>query len=79
MLAYYIAAINIEETYHGLMSTDEKPADYETFGGIVLTDTFQLYEARQGQIEGIFPENSKRAKRQQQSPIRVVIKNLLIG
>jgi predicted helicase len=81
LLAYYIAAINIEETYHGLMSSapgsegKSKPAKYEPFDGIVLTDTFQLYEARQGQIEGTFPENSKRAKRQQQSPIRVVIAN----
>lgn len=75
LLAYYIAAINIEETYHGIMSTDDKPADYEPFDGIVLTDTFQLYESKQGQIEGTFPENSKRAKRQQQSPIRVIIAN----
>ncbi|MEM7625870.1 MAG: type ISP restriction/modification enzyme [Planctomycetota bacterium] len=76
LLAYYIAAINIEETYHGLMSSDEeKPSKYEPFEGIVLTDTFQLSENKQGQIEGTFPENSKRAKRQQQSPIRVVIAN----
>jgi len=75
LLAYYIAAINIEETYHGIMSTDDKPAAYEPFDGIVLTDTFQLYEAKQGQIEGTFPENSKRVKRQQQSPIRVVMAN----
>jgi len=75
LLAYYIAAINIEETFHGLMTTDEKKTQYEPFEGIVLTDTFQLYEAKQGQIAGTFPENSKRAKRQQQSPIRVVIAN----
>lgn len=75
LLAYYIAAINIEETYHGLMSTSDVTANYQPFDGIVLTDTFQLYEAKQGQIEGTFPENSKRAKRQQQSPIRVVIAN----
>ncbi|MFG0243804.1 MAG: DEAD/DEAH box helicase [Phycisphaerales bacterium JB054] len=75
LLAYYIAAINIEETFHGLMSTEDTRAPYEPFDGIVLTDTFQLYEAKQGQIEGTFPENSKRAKRQQQSPIRVVIAN----
>jgi len=81
LLAYYIAAINIEETYHGIMSTDEKPADYEPFDGIVLTDTFQMYEdvhleRKKGYgMEGHFPENSKRAKRQQQSPIRVVIAN----
>ncbi len=75
LLAYYIAAINIEETYHGLVSTEKKEAAYQPFDGIVLTDTFQLYEATQGKIEGTFPENSKRAKRQQQSPIRVVIAN----
>lgn len=78
LLAYYIAAINIEETYHGIMSTDEKPADYEPFDGIVLTDTFQMYESQHGKetkFAGHFPENSKRAKRQQLSPIRVVIAN----
>lgn len=75
LLAYYIAAINIEETFHGLVSTDGKSAKYAPFDGIVLTDTFQLYEAKQGRFEGTFPENSKRAKRQQQSPIRVVIAN----
>lgn len=75
LLAYYIAAINIEETFHGLMNTDDTRAAYEPFDGIVLTDTFQLYESKQGQIEGTFPENSERAKRQQQSPIRVVIAN----
>ncbi len=39
LLAYYIAAINIETTYHGLMG-----GDYVPFEGICLTDTFQLYE-----------------------------------
>ncbi|GDX85698.1 hypothetical protein LBMAG43_17400 [Methylococcaceae bacterium] len=37
LLAYYIAAINIEETYHDLSQRD-----YEPFQGIVLTDTFQI-------------------------------------
>jgi predicted helicase len=40
LLAYYIAAINIESTYHGIMQ-----GDYEPFNGICLTDTFQLYES----------------------------------
>tara|TARA_R110002111_G_scaffold262650_2_gene339723 strand:+ start:1438 stop:6402 length:4965 start_codon:yes stop_codon:yes gene_type:complete len=75
LLAYYIAAINIEETYHGLACSNKNDTTYEPFDGIVLADTFQLYESKQGQIEGTFPENSKRAKRQQQSPIRVVITN----
>lgn len=40
LLAYYIAAINIEETFHELTNNEM----YVPFDGIVLTDTFQLYE-----------------------------------
>jgi predicted helicase len=84
LLAYYIAAINIEETCHGLRSSprpsgegqgEGKEAQYEPFDGIVLTDTFQLYEPRGEIIEKAFPENNKRVRRQKQSPIRVVIAN----
>ena len=102
LLAYYIAAINIEETYHGLMASlpslregpgeggpengDDKAngeaaaedGDYIPFDGIVLTDTFQMYESARAEgdkLAGHFPENSQRAKRQQQAPIRVVIAN----
>ncbi|MFH5803947.1 DEAD/DEAH box helicase [Alienimonas sp. DA493] len=75
LLAYYIAAINIEETFHALSSTNDDDDEYEPFDGIVLTDTFQLCEDRQNQFEGTFPVNSGRAQRQQQSPIRVVVAN----
>lgn len=37
LLAYYIAAINIEAVYHGI--TEE--AGYTPFEGICLTDTFE--------------------------------------
>lgn len=74
LLAYYIAAINIEETYHGLRESKDKD-DYLPFEGICLTDTFQLYESGQMELEGTFPENNKRVKRQKESPIRVVIAN----
>ena len=46
LLAYYIAAINIEAVYHAIINdgkTVEEHA-YEPFEGICLTDTFQLYE-----------------------------------
>ncbi|PZS90098.1 DEAD/DEAH box helicase [Stenotrophomonas maltophilia] len=69
LLAYYIAAINIEEAYHGLTG-----GDYTPFDGIVLTDTFQLGEG-EGQFEEVFPENDKRAKKQQKTDIRVIIGN----
>jgi predicted helicase len=76
LLAYYIAAINIEETFHGLRGGEGKGKDdYLPFDGIVLTDTFQLYESKQQAFEGTFPENSARVKRQKASPIRVVIAN----
>ena len=39
LLAYYIAAVNIEEAYRGRRGED---SDYEPFSGIVLTDTFNL-------------------------------------
>lgn len=69
LLAYYIAAINIEEAYHGLTG-----GDYTPFNGIVLTDTFQMGEG-EGQFEEVFPENDKRAKKQKQTEIRVIIGN----
>jgi predicted helicase len=83
LLAYYIAAINIEETFHGLNQEipafgAEKPKikkSYTPFEGIVLTDTFQLYETKGVMEEQLFPENNKRLTRQKQSPIRVVIAN----
>jgi predicted helicase len=40
LLAYYIAAVNIEATYHGIVG-----GEYVPFDGIVLTDTFQITEA----------------------------------
>ena len=47
LLAYYIAAVNIEETYHELSQSE----NYVPFEGIVLTDTFELAE-RSGTREG---------------------------
>jgi predicted helicase len=70
LLAYYIAAINIESAYHGLTG------DYAPFDGIVLTDTFQMNEPDQADIEGGFSqENSARVNRQKKQPIRVVFGN----
>ena len=48
LLAYYIAAINIEETYKNITEKYEPFAGivlkYEPFAGIILTDTFQMLE-----------------------------------
>jgi predicted helicase len=71
LLAYYVAAINIEETFHELAG-----GDYEPFQGIVLTDTFQMNEAEDElDGQGVFPENSERVEAQKSLPIQVVIGN----
>lgn len=74
LLAYYIAAINIEETYHSLAKAHDSSATYQPFEGIVLTDTFQLNEG-QSKLDDQFPENNKRAKRQSGIDIRVIVGN----
>ena len=69
LLAYYIAAINIESVYHSIMGGDYKP-----FDGICLTDTFALYE-KGDMISDIFTDNSARRKRQKKLDLRVIIGN----
>jgi predicted helicase len=71
LLAYYVAAVNIEQTYHALRGN----GPYEPFPGIVLTDTFQLGEGADKLDSDFFRPNSKRAKAQQDVPITVVIGN----
>ena len=70
LLAYYIAAINIEATYHGIAGED-----YAPFNGIVLTDTFQMAEAGDSMDEIIFPQNNERVAHQKALDIRVIIGN----
>ncbi|WP_020663589.1 DEAD/DEAH box helicase [Amycolatopsis benzoatilytica] len=70
LLAYYIAAVNIEAAFHQLHQNG-----YTPFDGIVLTDTFQLAEDAQSLDAEMFPENNKRVKRQKAQDIRVVIGN----
>src|SRR5699024_3885391 len=68
LLAYYIAAINIETTFHDLRAEADgvelTEEDYEPFGGIVLTDTFQLTEDGDLVDEVVFPANNTRAEEQ---------------
>ena len=71
LLAYYIAAINIEETFHGRRGMD---SDYAPFEGIVFADTFNL-GADQGQFPESLPVNSRRVQRQQDRDITVIVGN----
>lgn len=69
LLAYYIAAINIESTYHALAG-----GDYEPFPGILLTDTFQMAE-KDDMIDALLVDNSKRRKEQMALDIKVIVGN----
>ncbi len=74
LLAYYIAAVNIEEAYRGRRGEDTA---YEPFNGIVLTDTFNLNKRG---VPTLFqkewlPDNNARAERQQKLPIQVIVGN----
>ena len=72
LLAYYIAAIHIEEAFHGRRGAK---SGYEPFEGIVLTDTFNLHTKRIGSSRVWLPDNSKRVERQQNTPIQVIVGN----
>ncbi|MBE2187230.1 MAG: N-6 DNA methylase [Rhodothermales bacterium] len=67
LLPYYVASLNLEHAYF------ERTGRYEPFSGIVLTDTFDMVE---GRVLGMFSaENSVRAERQRNSPIKVILGN----
>ena len=70
LLAYYIAAINIESAFHGIAG-----GDYVPFEGICLTDTFQLYEQDRDLISELMVDNSTRRSRQKELDIRVIVGN----
>ena len=70
LLAYYIAAVHVEEAYRGRAG-----GAYEPFDGIALTDTFNLHTARTGFPKVWLPDNSARVERQQKAPIQVVVGN----
>jgi predicted helicase len=73
LLAYYIAAINIENAYHDALKAD----DYTAFDGICLTDTFQLGETNESDklFSDMFPQNSERVAKQKGTPLKIIIGN----
>ena len=70
LLAYYIAAVNIEAAYHAAVGADE----YDRFPGIILTDTFEMQDSPD-LIANILPENSEQRKKQKDARIRVIVSN----
>ena len=83
LLAYYVAAVNIEETFHGIVAAARgahaehyETDKYEPFPGIVLTDTFQSSEDDDKYDDhGIFGDNNQRVKTQNALPITVIVGN----
>lgn len=90
LMAYYIAAINIEATFHGLQvdatleagepagmtpETAAASVGYSPFTGIVLTDTFQMTEDGDTLDERVFTSNNDRVVEQNKLDIRVIIGN----
>ncbi len=68
LLAYYLAAIKIEEGYR------DRTGNYEPFSGIVLTDTFS-HDPASLPGTGTIGYNSARARQQNELPIQVIIGN----
>ena len=70
LLAYYIAAINIETAYHKQIG-----GEYQPFPGITLCDSFDLFE-RDDMVRDLFPENSdRRIRLKNLQDIRVILGN----
>jgi predicted helicase len=70
LLSYYIAAINIEETFHTIVN-----GEYQPYNGIVLTDTFESTENPDSFMDQLFSENNERLKIQQKEEIFAIVGN----
>lgn len=70
LLAYYIAAVNIESVF-GSMNNGK----YLPFEGLVLTDTFQMFESEDIMDEMVFQDNNAKVSKQKRTDIRVIIGN----
>lgn len=85
LLAYYIAAVNIETTFYEVMTSVAAPGggkraaqpghEYVEFPGLVLTDTFQSWEDHDNPDLDVFPENNERLEKLKQLPITVIVGN----
>lgn len=73
LLPYYIASVNIENSFNELFKGD----NFIPFNGICLTDTFQLGETDESEelFSSIFPQNSERVIAQKKAPLRIIMGN----
>lgn len=81
LLAYYVAAANIETTFNALQAEAAKrcesapPPRYVSFEGIALADTFQIHEDGDILDLTVFRNNNERIVRQKEAPINVIVGN----
>jgi predicted helicase len=76
LLAYYIAAVNIETTYQDVLRGSlDAEAPYEPFPGLILTDTFQSWEDDDRPDLGVFADNNERLERLKGLNIQVIVGN----
>ncbi len=75
LLAYYIAAVNIETTYQDLRGQLGDPGDYEPFPGLILTDTFQSWEDGDQLDSTVFVQNNARLEHLKSLDIQVIVGN----
>ena len=76
LLAYYIAAVNIESAYtESTREYRQLDGAYRPFDGIVLTDTFQASETSDRRDASFFPRNNARIERQLGLDLRVIVSN----
>ena len=74
LLSYYIASVNIESALYNRINLDK--SNNRPFPGILLTDTFAMYEAKQDDmVEKLLQKNHARRDKQQQANINVIIGN----
>ena len=79
LLAYYIAAINIENAFHDAVNAEI----YQPFKGICFTDTFDIHERDENakgqtsfkEFRDHMEENSERVKKQSKTRIEVIVGN----
>ena len=72
LLAYYIAAINIENSFHDALESK----NFFPFEGICLTDTFEMFERDEVEfLNFALKENSERINEQKDTQIKIIIGN----
>lgn len=69
LMAYYIAALNIEHAYYEITQA------YEPFEGLCFVDTLDIAERQQGGLAFVNERNTERVERQKRAEITVIVGN----